>query len=642
MAKENPGKKDFEKIFADEGELIRKKREKYHPEDSKGPSFGIALSGGGIRSATVNLGVLEVLNNCGILSRADYLSSVSGGGYIASYVHARLKQGGPEAYQELFTENEINTLRDYGYYLTPGKSLLREKLWSYLRLAGAVAGSFLLNLVWVVALFGTLLFFLKCLPLFDCVVFWRCVVYGVGLLALGVLAWHFFLHGLRHFKLWPTDLLYLGEGILLAVGVFLGSIYLAHKIPGSEGWGLFICFVILFLAGLFANPNLISMHRFYRDRLAGAFLRAAGKGDRGLKLAELRPEAGAAWAPYPLINTCLNLFSLKDKIDKNNKKDKIDNKYKDFKGARSTDYFLLSPLYCGSKLTGYVDTQVPGYKNMTLSTAVAVSGAAVNPHMGERSNRLLTFFMSLFNLRLGYWALNPKIIIFWLWRYIAWWPYYLILELLSMKGTIRRRVNLSDGGHIENLAVYELLRRGCKLIIAVDAGADPNYAFADLKNLVIRARNELGLAIDFRPDPETDIRPLPSRGFSRSQYVTATITDLPGKKPGEELYDTPGLLIYLKSSMLPPGKVIDIDSASYDYKTYHPAFPHESTADQFFDHDQWGAYYNLGRFMAGDLLGIYHINDITDWKPYQRKSIEDFLKKLPSPDEGMKKEGSEA
>jgi hypothetical protein len=242
---------------------------------------------------------------------------------------------------------------------------------------------------------------------------------------------------------------------------------------------------------------------------------------------------------------------------------------------------------------------------MTLATAVAASGAAVSPHMGTRSNRVVAFFFTLFNLRTSYWALSPNPNIPWLFKYITWWPYYNLLELLSRKDTTRWRVNLSDGGHIENLGIYELLRRGCQLIIAVDATADPNYAFADLKNLVIRAKNELGVAITFRQSPETFIRPLPSEGFSPSHFVTALISDLPGKEPDKQFYkERPGLLIYLKSSLRAPRKSRTIDSDSYAYKTYHPSFPHESTVNQFFDPDQWGAYYYLGRFMAGDLLGV--------------------------------------
>jgi hypothetical protein len=42
-------------------------------------------------------------------------------------------------------------------------------------------------------------------------------------------------------------------------------------------------------------------------------------------------------------------------------------------------------------------------------------------------------------------------------------------------------VNFSDGGHIENLAIYQLLKRHCQLITAVDGEADPKMAFNGLE-----------------------------------------------------------------------------------------------------------------------------------------------------------------
>jgi predicted acylesterase/phospholipase RssA len=615
MGQESPDNLNFETIFAAERQLIQQKRQNHHPEDQKGPSFGIALSGGGIRSATLNLGVLEVLNACDILKRADYLSSVSGGGYIAGYVHAHVKKDGPCAYRQMFSQEAINSLRNSGYYLAPGRGL--KQIWSRLRMSGTLVASLLMNWIWVMALAGVLIFgskvisyHLNLLPLYQGLI--APVLIGAAI----ILAWHYFLHGLRNIHLWNSDVLNTLEGIFLLLVVLLGGLHLAGGAQPGNGTGLQISLAVLLVTGFFANPNLLTLHRFYRDRLREAFLRITGTGDTGLKIAEIGPGAGG-WAPYPLINTCLNLFSWRDRK---------------FKGTMSNDYFLLSPRYCGSKLTGYIETKNPVYKNMTLATAVAVSGAAVNPHMGTRSNRIAAFFLTLLNLRLGYWALSPNPKIPWLFRYITWWPYYHILELLSLKGISRWRVNLSDGGHIENLGIYELLRRGCRLIIAVDATADPHYAFADLKNLVTRARNELGLAITFRQEPETFIRPLPSQGFSQSHYVIADISDLLGKEEGKQLYkdEEPGLLIYLKASMRAPGRWRRkrIESDSYDYKTYHPAFPHESTADQFFDPDQWGAYYRLGRFMAGDLLGVEVTEDKIDGGKCKISSIQELFEKF--------------
>lgn len=53
------------------------------PEDSL---IGLAFSGGGIRSATFNLGVIQGLAKSKLLHKFDYISSVSGGGYISSWL----------------------------------------------------------------------------------------------------------------------------------------------------------------------------------------------------------------------------------------------------------------------------------------------------------------------------------------------------------------------------------------------------------------------------------------------------------------------------------------------------------------------------------------------------------------------------
>jgi len=124
---------------------------------------------------------------------------------------------------------------------------------------------------------------------------------------------------------------------------------------------------------------------------------------------------------------------------------------------------------------------------------------------------------------LGYWTWNPlktggRIP-------IVWWPVYFFYELFSKIGTDKKMLNISDGGHIENLAVYELLRRKCRLIIGVDAGEDLSYSFADVETLTVRAKNELGIEIRFREgqSPEEVIRPKPSAGYSQQRYAIADL-----------------------------------------------------------------------------------------------------------------------
>ncbi|MDY6932943.1 MAG: hypothetical protein SVZ03_01810 [Spirochaetota bacterium] len=623
----------LEEVITEELKKINSRRTNFNSEknikdnDNASNLFGIALSGGGIRSAIINLGVLKIFNSVGILRKADYLSMVSGGSYIGGYIQSKLFENRQKdnPFNEIFGDDDISHFKNYGNYLSPGECI--KKLLNKLRLLGAFVFSLAMNIVWVLSFF-LLIYYLMYFPLASLSKYMFSINMVSSILWITtaiVFIWHFFFHGLRHYRLWSSNALNIIEGVLLIFIVFyllsldaglfsIGSlskhfnIQLSINLPQLLGYNEYICdsIITLFLfvaTGFFSNPNILSIHRFYRDRLATAFLIKSGGIKKAVKIHELIPQCICEYkAPYPLINTCLNLSGSDDK----------------FKGKKASDYFLLSPLYCGSTRTGYVESDSRHYNKITLATAIAASGAAVNPNMGRYTNSILAFVMSILNLKLGYWIFNPhksnKC------ANIVWWPIYLISELLGKTDTTKRMVNISDGGHIENLGIYELLRRRVKLIIAIDAVADPEYEFSDLKNLVVRAKNELGINIKFRKNsgPELKIKPKPSNGYSESHFVIADIEELPCEE-GEGVTKT-GLLVYVKSSMKEPKtrwkncNKPKRDS-SYYYKTFHPTFPHESTMDQFFDEAQWTAYYNLGRFMAGDLLNI----DVRNEKQLHRR-----------------------
>lgn len=146
MEQERQSDRILAPVLQDEMKAILARRKKIKPDSSEAfpdDLFGIALSGGGIRSATINLGILEVLNKCGILQLADYLSTVSGGGYIGGYVHATLNKddcsnrsndaGQHGLYARLFHEDHIEHFKKYGYYLAPGTKWV--KFFNRLRLA---------------------------------------------------------------------------------------------------------------------------------------------------------------------------------------------------------------------------------------------------------------------------------------------------------------------------------------------------------------------------------------------------------------------------------------------------------------------------------------------------------------------------
>ncbi|MBK6997816.1 MAG: hypothetical protein IPH31_24105 [Lewinellaceae bacterium] len=410
--------------------------------------------------------------------------------------------------------------------------------------------------------------------------------------------------------------------------------------------------MLLFFIGFFTNPNALSFHRYYRKQLADLFLRFSGNYDNmplGKVFNAKSDDPKDYISPYPLFNTCLNLMNpLKDEA---------------FQGTKTSDYFLLSPFFCGSKLVGYVPTdRYFDYQRMTLPAAVTISAAAVNPGMGMYSNKVLSLLMTTFNFRLGFWISNPLILV--KARAIVWWPLYFFYELLGRIGSRKKMINISDGGHIENLGAYELLRRGCRLIIAVDAGEDKIYSFADLNNFIIRARNEMGLEIRFRPteQPEELIRPRPSQVYSKKRYAVADIYKCweevpdPSQEDGKRIVNFSekertdlgpvGTFVYVKSSVRAPEGKPDLDKrdelkyGTYKYKIYHPDFPHEPTSDQFFDKIQWEAYFQLGRYIGAEVLGVTDLEAAVGEKPTVENLLEwfdygvnFFEEKLPTPAE---------
>ncbi|MGD8330079.1 MAG: patatin-like phospholipase family protein, partial [Acidobacteriota bacterium] len=301
---------------------------------------------------------------------------------------------------------------------------------------------------------------------------------------------------------------------------------------------LSVLLVVIFLyTRFFLNINSTGLHRFYRDRLAEAYLpaRANGPDLDGLKLSQLEPATHGA--PYHLINTALNIPSTRERCLR----------------RRSCDFFVLSPRWSGSSRTGYCETQrlEQHDRNLDLGTAFAISGAAASPQMGVNSSRMLGMVMTMLNIRLDYWMRNPR-------RVNAAaasgtdhglrqalgrtnpGPFYLLRELLGWIGSNRAFVNLSDGGHIENLGVYELLRRRCKYIVACDAEQDADMTLSSLGRLTGYARMDLGVFIRW---PHTQLLMKDGEtGYSRSRWM---IGDVYYDDSGEPT----GHILYIKSSV---------------------------------------------------------------------------------------------
>ena len=214
-----------------------------------------------------------------------------------------------------------------------------------------------------------------------------------------------------------------------------------------------------------------------------------------------------------------------------------------------------------------------------LGQAVAISGAAASPNMGYNTSPLVSFLLTMFNVRLGWWFPNPGKKA-WNKRGMRYSLYYLVNELFGLAGEKRLFLNVSDGGHFENLGIYELVRRRCKVIIACDAECDELLNFGGLGNVIRLCKTDFDATIDI------DVKSIHEQkdDASIAHCTVGRITYSNGSI---------GYLLYIKASITG-----DEDVSVAQYRSSHPTFPHESTADQFFSEDQFESYRRLGQHIV--------------------------------------------
>ncbi|HEX7028953.1 MAG TPA: patatin-like phospholipase family protein, partial [Gammaproteobacteria bacterium] len=578
--------------------------------EKKQDFLGLAFSGGGIRSASFCLGVMQALVGGGILKKIDYLSTVSGGGYIGSALTWFLNRGMPDGspagtdpdnfplgHARTGARNQkqnpnvvLDFLRQHGCYLTPGNKLDFISLLGYS--ARTIFVSFLVYFAVLTLVIGLLkipgfLFkppfpnpdhMLACLPnwyflgavvlaglfvaasilysvltwmplgstswrytfrfynqaFLGILIKWSLALLVVGSLPLvhelllkakihieaaggttvlgGFIGWLQYFRQQRNTKEEApkgSEAISIIAAILIIYGLLLGAYILTEYIgalpkPERIAWSTGIL-VAVFLLGFCVNINYAGMHRMYRDRLMETFMPDpasannnqwgfAREADKALIETMCRPPNRR---PYHLVNTNLVL---------------VDSDTAKYRG-RGGDNFILSPLYCGSDASGWRKSSAymkKSSRGITLSTAMAISGAAVNSNTavagrGISRNRWVSILLTLLNLRLGYWSLNPKFE-----GVTGFSPNFIVpglLQSILFKGLkeTQMMVELSDGGHFENLGLYELIRRKLKVIIACDSGADPKFTFDDLGNAIEKARVDFGAKIVF-DDPKLDLR----------------------------------------------------------------------------------------------------------------------------------------
>jgi hypothetical protein len=267
---------------------------------------------------------------------------------------------------------------------------------------------------------------------------------------------------------------------------------------------------------------------------------------------------------------------------------------------RQAASFTISPLHAGSLYVGYRRSRrYGGPDGMSIGTAVTISGAAASPNQGYHSSPAMAFLLTLLNVRLGWWLGNPG---------IAGRRTHgkghptssvplLANELAGNTSDAYPWVYLSDGGHFENLGIYEMVLRRCRYIVVSDAGCDPTFNFEDLGNAMRKIRTDLGVPIDFPRGefgPRSADSTLGDGGYVVIAPIRYSAIDGPDVKDGTLVYIKPGLY---QSEFFPK----DV----YNYAASSPTFPHESTADQFFSESQFESYRALGRHVVNEICGNY-------------------------------------
>ncbi|HTF92862.1 MAG TPA: hypothetical protein VK632_07440, partial [Verrucomicrobiae bacterium] len=278
---------------------------------------------------------------------------------------------------------------------------------------------------------------------------------------------------------------------------------------------------------------------------------------------------------------------------------------------RKAESFTMSRLHCGSFKVGYRPSSQYG-EAITLGTAMAISGAAANPNMGYHSSPVLGLLMTLFNVRLGWWLGNPGSPGAKTWRRKG--PRYsvgpLFSEAIGNTTDQYKYVNLSDGGHFENLGIYEMVLRRCHFIVVSDGGEDPECAYADLGEAVRKIRIDFGIPIEFGTMtiyPRSAIDTLKTPGHNcavgRIRYSVVDGADAPD-----------GIIVYIK-----PACYGDEPRDIYEYFKTNPTFPHEGTSDQFFSEAQFESYRMLGAYTMEKFC--------TDCDGDFRRFVRDILKR---------------
>jgi len=394
--------------------------------------------------------------------------------------------------------------------------------------------------------------------------------------------------------------------------------------------------LVVLILGLLAGSatgfiNLSSLHGYYASRLTRAYLgasnvdRLSSAREGGGRIREnhrsdfIQPSIyGCAdlAAPLHIINATLN--------------ETVDLQSQVVARDRKGDLLTVEPggvrAGTGHELVPWEKLGNPGCaEQLSLGQWCAISGAAASTGMGRFTHLGLALAFAFANFRLGYWWWSPGVssnrreLSFFVRQANRFTGTFIYLwnEMTARYSRGYTRKYLSDGGHYENSGAHALIRRGVPLILVADAGADPDYAFADLENLVRKARLDLGAEIGVLAGPArerflaeigcTDLSLFvdpAARPDWRAEFVdpasSAVALALRIDVAAEQ--DSPGSDREMTMVWIKPRRLSGMPHDLAGYAAENPAFPQQPTRDQFFDEEQWESYRKLGELSVERLL----------------------------------------
>lgn len=575
-----------------------------HAGAEKSHRMGVALSGGGIRSACFSLGVLSWLERSTQWKNIDYVSSVSGGGYAAASVLGQLPGQSTEPTAPTRADQIRERLKQGEGYLKPTAAQLL-----LIPVLALISG--------VLALSPILLLFGQATPLFTTEFHTTSDRYIGGLLSI-----LFTIAGC--FENWRKPG---GSGRLLVfLAIVFGSVQVSYLTKtGSQGFrvgtliALSAVWAIIFyiLSRLPSHPLTARIQRHTRYAVAFFILLTLAVGlqivtNNTSSLVVYKINAYLYFSTLLLLVVTVanpNTFNATFKIYHEGLRETFGGgKDKPFfrkelhagdpihlvncflQSPNSDDFhirdrggenFCASKFYCGAPSIAYFRTKrwhrgkrgACDWTHQKTWRLIATSGAALDTHP-TRQSPIRNALLSVLNLGLGAWVINPS------YRYTQrrWWPSYFLNFILALNQHTSRAkwIRLSDGGHFENLGIYELIARECMEIIVVDAGHDPDNLFCDLAIATQRCWDDFGAKIEM-----PDLFPKKSVPASIPAVLKGTVAYRNNPDLGSITYiklgvsQTHSLRLRLKPSL-------------------DTLFPHEPTTNQFSTREFVDSYFDLG------------------------------------------------